>query len=52
MSARVGVDAPMKENMVPTHLTASLGREVEARHLRHRCRQRGHATCDVKLLGG
>ena len=38
--------------MVRTHLAAYLARKVEARHLRHRCRQRGHATREVQLLSG
>ena len=38
--------------MIQTYLTANLAREIEACHLRHCCSQRGHATCDVQLLGG
>jgi hypothetical protein len=38
--------------MIQTHLAADLARKVEARHLRHRCCQRGHATREVQLQGG
>ena len=37
--------------MVRTHLAAYLARKVEARHLRHSCRQRRHTTREVQLLG-